>query len=97
MIAAGTLAPIELSASQAELERRKDASLSALGVVTEMENQLKPLLAKDRNAEIWAQELIPTDVGTSAALDVKDLEPSVKRALSQRPELKQVDERQQVK
>ena len=96
MIAAGTLAPIELSASQAELERRKDASLTALGVVTEMENQLKPLLTKDRNAEIWAQELIPTDVGTSAVLDVKDLEPGLKRALSQRPELKQVDERQQV-
>ena len=96
MIDAGTLAPIELSASQAELERRRDASLTALGVVTELENQLKPLLASDRNSEIWAQELIPTDVGTTAALDVKDLEPGLKRALSQRPELKQVEERLQV-
>ncbi len=93
MIDAGTLAPIELSASQAELERRKDGLLSALGVITELENQLKLLLAHDRASDIWPIEIIPTDVGLTKTPDAKELEPSLKKALAQRPELRQADER----
>ena len=96
MIDSGTLAPIELSSSQAELERRRDTLLSALGVVTELENQLKTLLTKDRDAEMWAQELVPTNTAIEAAPAVKELEPALKVALSQRPELKHVDQRLEV-
>ena len=61
MIASGSLAPIEESASRAELERRLDAYYAAVGNVTEAENTLKVLIAGDRNAPIWGDQIIPTD------------------------------------
>ena len=95
MIDAGTLAPIELSSSQAELERRKDALLTSLGVVTEYENQLKTLLARDLANDLWSRELLPKDTTIEAAPAI-ELPAALKTALAQRPELKQVDQRLEI-
>jgi HAE1 family hydrophobic/amphiphilic exporter-1 len=61
LVRAGTLAPVELSAAEAELERRLDSWYASLQVVTLVENELKTLLAKNREADIWRDEIIPSE------------------------------------
>lgn len=94
MIESGTLAPVEASASRAELERRTDAYYASAGVLTEVENNLKTLLAPDRAASIWGDQIVPTDEKTSGAADVDDLREAVATAVKQRPELRSVKLRQ---
>jgi HAE1 family hydrophobic/amphiphilic exporter-1 len=93
-IEAGTLAAVELSGAEAEFERRRDTYYASLEMVTQAENLLKPLLAGDRGAPLWNEELLPTDQRseTPPAIDVPQ---SIDTALRQRPELKAADLRQQ--
>ncbi|MCX6625263.1 MAG: efflux RND transporter permease subunit, partial [Acidobacteria bacterium] len=90
MIDSGTLAPVELSASVAELERRRDTWYASVGVVTEVENALKVLLAPDRSAGIWSDQLVPTEMRTLEPPAGDDLRQAVDLALKRRPELQQV-------
>ncbi len=95
MIESGTLAQVELSASRAELERRLDSYYASVGLLTEVENSLKTMLASDRLTPIWGDQLIPTDTNTPAPVDVDDLKAAVSTALEKRPELKGVKLRQE--
>ncbi|MCC6586100.1 MAG: TolC family protein [Bryobacterales bacterium] len=90
MIEAGTLAPVELSAAIAELERRLDTYYSAVGHVTEVENALKTLLASSRHDEIWKDILVPTDDKAPNAGAADDVNAALGTALKQRPELRQL-------
>ncbi len=87
MIDAGSLAPVELSASEAELERRLDTWYASLGTITEVENNLKTLLSNDREATLWSDVIIPTDVATLAPPEVDDLKAAVTAAVAVRPEM----------
>lgn len=95
MIAAGTLASVELAASEAELERRLDTWYSSLGVVTEVENALKAMLTDTRAAEIWNDEIVPVEEKTLEPPPAGDLQEAVARALRQRPEIRAIGLRQQ--
>ncbi len=95
MIESGTLAPIELSASRAELERRMDTYYASVGVLTEVENNLKVLVAPDRAAPIWGDQIVPLDARTAESVEVDDLREAVATAVHQRPELKSSKLRQQ--
>ncbi|MEO8024920.1 MAG: TolC family protein [Bryobacteraceae bacterium] len=88
MISSGTLAPVELAASRAELEKRLDDYYSAAGGVTEAENALKQLLAPNRGAALWGEQLIPVDLKLEVPETV-DLAPLVGSAIQKRPELRQ--------
>ena len=66
-IEAGTLASVELSASEAELQKRLDDWYRTSGAIAEQENALKTLLAKDRNDPLWALALDPADHAPPAA------------------------------
>ncbi|MBS1835190.1 MAG: efflux RND transporter permease subunit, partial [Acidobacteria bacterium] len=90
MIDSGTLAPVELSASRAELERRKDLFYTSNGILNEVENNLKTLLAPNRTASIWGDQLVPTDLKSGAAPEVTDIRLAVDQAVARRPELKQL-------
>ncbi|MCC6858820.1 MAG: efflux RND transporter permease subunit [Bryobacterales bacterium] len=96
MIEAGTLAPVELSASEAELERRLDTWYASVGAVTEKENLLKTLLAGDRQAPLWNEAVIPTDSSTVAPPEIYDLREAVESALRARPELAVLKDYQEV-
>jgi HAE1 family hydrophobic/amphiphilic exporter-1 len=96
MIAAGSLAQVELSASEAELQRRLDTWYSAIGILTEVENALKNLLAPSRAADLWPQEILPAEVTTLDAPPSAGLDQAVTDAIRQRPELRQVGLRQDV-
>ncbi len=90
MIAAGTLPPVELSASEAALQARLDDLYRSTGDVTEVEDNLKTLLARDRHDDLWDREIIPTDDGAAAQPAVVELREATERALEHRPELKQI-------
>jgi HAE1 family hydrophobic/amphiphilic exporter-1 len=96
MIEAGSLAPVELAASEAELERRLDDWYAATGAITEAENVLKGLLASDRKDDLWNDEIIPVDDRTLAAPEIDDLPQAVSQAVQARPELKVLASQQAV-
>ena len=60
-IAAGSLASVELSASQAELEKRLDDWYRTSGAIAEQENALKTLLARERTDPLWEVALDPSE------------------------------------
>ncbi len=94
MIAAGTLPPVELPAAEAELESRLDDLYRGTGQVTETEDVLKTLLARDRQDPLWDEEIVPVE-GRSADLPaVIELAEAEAEALTRRPELKQLDANQ---
>ena len=90
-IAAGTLAPVELAGTKAELERRRDSYLSSIGTLTEVENQLKVLLSPERGHPLWRQELVPSDEGIVTTPAIDSLDDAAQMALERRPELRLVD------
>ncbi|MGD0200592.1 MAG: efflux RND transporter permease subunit, partial [Bryobacteraceae bacterium] len=88
MVASGSLAPVEISAAEAELERRLDTYYSGVGQVTEAENALKILLTASRQDPIWSDEIIPVDVETLEPPEAGDLKEAVLAALNRRPEMR---------
>lgn len=90
-IDAGTLAPIESSAAEAELDRRLDTFYASVGVITEAENVLKTLLSGGREHEIWGDVLVPVDERPEDAGPLPELKEAVAQAISQRVELKGLD------
>lgn len=96
LVKAGTLAPVELSAAEAELQRRLDTYYAALGAVTEVENALKSLIAPERAASIWGDQIIPAEEGDAEQPQVDNVREAVALALSQRPELRAVGVRQEI-
>jgi len=90
MIAAGSLPPVELSASEAELQARLDDLYRSTGDVTEVEDNLKSLLARDRHDGLWDEEIIPTDDGAATQPGLVELSEATSQALAHRPELKQI-------
>jgi len=95
MIKSGTLAPVELAAAEAELERRLDTYFQSLGLVTEVENALKSLLSDGRDAAIWGDEVVPTDQRMEKMDTTDDLRAAVQSALAGRPELRAVELREE--
>jgi HAE1 family hydrophobic/amphiphilic exporter-1 len=90
MIASGMLAPVELAASEAELERRLDTWYASVGTITDVENVLKSLLAADRTDSLWREEIVPTDIRLPESKSTEDLNALVGQAIEQRPELRQL-------
>jgi len=88
-IEAGTLAPVELAAAEAELERRRDTLFASVALVTELENVLKNLLLGDRKEEMWDEAIIPGQGPTEQLPDFSAWREAVASALSRRPELRQ--------
>ena len=95
MVASGMLAQVEISAAEAELERRLDSYYSGLGQVTEAENGLKSLVTPDRTDPLWNDEIVPVDVQTLSPPEAGDLREAVAEALKRRPELRALATRQE--
>jgi hydrophobic/amphiphilic exporter-1 (mainly G- bacteria), HAE1 family len=96
LIDAGTLAPVELSAAEAELQRRLDTWYSAIGALTDVENNLKTLIAPERTASIWNDEIVPTELTTIEPPDADDLRAAVNAAVKRRPELRTLNVQDQI-
>jgi HAE1 family hydrophobic/amphiphilic exporter-1 len=96
MVGAGTQAQVEISASEAELERRLDTYYSGIGAVTEAENGLKLLLTSSRENSLWGQEILPVDIETLEPPEAGDLGEAVGAALKQRPEMRSLATQREV-
>jgi HAE1 family hydrophobic/amphiphilic exporter-1 len=88
MIASGTLAPVELVAAEAELERRLDTYYASVGTLTEAENSLRTLLAGSHRDDVWSDVVVPVEETALEATATDDLRQAVNLALSKRPELR---------
>jgi HAE1 family hydrophobic/amphiphilic exporter-1 len=94
-VKAGTAAPIDIVSAQAELERRKDAAISALIPITQAENALKALLIDDPLSDLMNYEIAPTD-NIDVVGEKIDLNTAISIAMDRRPEIKQLDLQGQV-
>ncbi len=89
MVEAGTLPPIDLRATEAALESRKGDVITALQNITTAENNLKGLIIKDANDNLWDAQIKPVDQPQSDQPTVGLAEAS-QLALTNRPELEQL-------
>ena len=76
MVDAGTLAPIELRSTEAQLETAKGNVIVALQGITTAENSLKILLLKDPNDKLWYSEVTPPDepLESDLAFDLEEID-----------------------
>lgn len=89
MVEAGTLAPIELRSTEAQLEQSKGDVILALQSITIAENTLKGLLLKDTSDKIWSSVIDPTDEPQFGQVTF-NLQEANTLALKNRPELDQM-------
>jgi outer membrane protein len=84
----GLLAPIDVVASETQVANFEQAVYDALNGVTQAENNLKNLIAQNRNDNLWTVSVIPTDTVEIEAPTV-ELSGAITEALANRPELEQ--------
>jgi len=90
MVNEGALAPIDVVAAETQVANFEQAEFAALEDVNRTENNLKNLVAEDRNSKLWAESVIPTDQVDLSVPRVA-LPDAMTAALQNRPELKQSD------
>ncbi len=86
LVEEGALAPIDIVAAEAQLAGFEQTLFTSLEEVTRAENNLKNLIAENRNAEIWSLSIVPTDSVDLATPQVS-LPDALKTAMENRPEL----------
>jgi len=90
MVEGGSLARMEIPASEAELERRREESFAAQEAVTRTENRLKTLLSNERESGWWPLEIIPAE-GDSPMPPLMPLADAVEMSMSRRVELRSLN------
>src|SRR6185436_6300399 len=61
MVTEGSLAPIDVVAAEAQVAGFEQSLFSALEEVSRSENNLKNLIAVNRNSDLWNLSVVPTD------------------------------------
>lgn len=89
MVKQGVLAPIEITAAEAQVATFEQNIYIAQETVTRAENALKALMLPDRTADMWSRPLTPV---TPVFLEAPQtpLQEAITEALKNRPELSQV-------
>jgi HAE1 family hydrophobic/amphiphilic exporter-1 len=91
-VATGTLAPVEIAGSEAELQRRIDNYVSAIGLITIAENQLKTVMTPSRNDVMWDERIVPVDRDLKQPV-TDSLKDAMTMALKKRPEIRSLQSR----
>jgi HAE1 family hydrophobic/amphiphilic exporter-1 len=90
-IEAGTLAPVELSAAEAELQRRIDTYHASVNLLSEAENSLKTLITGGHADDIWKAAIVPADErGENGEEPSAELDTAISEAVKRRPELRSI-------
>jgi HAE1 family hydrophobic/amphiphilic exporter-1 len=84
----GALAPIDVVAAEAQVAGFEQTLFSSLEEVSRSENNLKNLIAVNRQSDLWNLSIIPTDPVDLVPPDIS-LPDAMKAALENRPELQQ--------
>lgn len=84
----GLLAPIDVIAAETQVANFESSVYDALNTVAQTENNLKNLVAQNRNDDLWQSSIVPTD---SIELDppTVSLPDALSEALANRPEIEQ--------
>lgn len=90
LVTEGQLAPIDIVASEAQISTFEQGVFSALEEVSRSENNLKDLIAENKQATIWSESIVPTDPVDLAVPPVA-LPDALKMAMENRPELQQAN------
>ncbi|MDQ6654001.1 MAG: TolC family protein [Acidobacteriota bacterium] len=88
MVSEGALAPIDVVAAEAQVAGFEQSLFSSLEEVARSENNLKNLIAENRQAELWNLAIVPTDSVDLVTPDIS-LPEALKAAMDNRPELQQ--------
>ncbi|HEX6047021.1 MAG TPA: TolC family protein [Pyrinomonadaceae bacterium] len=88
LVREGQLAPIDVVAAEAQISSYEQGVFSALEDVSRAENNLKNLIAENKQSEIWAQSIVPSDPVELAVPNVS-LPDALQTAMENRPELQQ--------
>jgi outer membrane protein len=88
LVTEGSLAPIDVVAAEAQVAGFEQTLFTALEEVSRSENNLKNLIAENRNAEIWTESLVPID-SVNLAPPAISLDKAIKAAMENRAELQQ--------
>ena len=86
LVSEGALAPIDVVAAEAQVAGFEQSLFSSLEEVSRSENNLKNLIAVNRQADLWNLSIIPTDSVDIAPPDIS-LPEAMKAAMDNRPEL----------
>ena len=90
LVGEGLLAPIDVVAAEAQVSGFEQTVYSALDDVGRAENNLKNLVAENREAPIWNVSIVPTESVELAPPQVS-LADAMQFALKSRPELSSLD------
>ncbi|MFL6283720.1 MAG: TolC family protein [Pyrinomonadaceae bacterium] len=90
MVAEGMLAPIDVVAAEAQVSGFEQSVYSALDDVGRAENNLKNLIAENRESPIWRVSLVPSD-NVDVPPPTVELTDAMTVALKSRPELSSSD------
>jgi HAE1 family hydrophobic/amphiphilic exporter-1 len=88
LVEEGALAPIDIVAAEAQLAGFEQSLFSSLEEVSRAENNLKNLIAENRQADIWNLSIVPTDSVELVTPQIS-LPEAFKSAMENRPELQQ--------
>ena len=88
LVTEGALAPIDVVAAEAQVAGFEQSLFSSLEEVSRSENNLKNLIAVNRQADLWNLSIIPTDSVDLVPPDIS-LPEAMKAAMDNRPELQQ--------
>ena len=84
----GQLAPIDVVAAEAQISTFEQAVFTALEDVSRTENNLKNLIAQNKQATMWTESIVPTDP-VELTVPAVTLADALKMAEENRPELQQ--------
>lgn len=89
LVVEGSLAPIDVVAAEAQVAGFEQNLFTALEEVGRAENDLKSLIAENRQGDIWSRSLVPVDPVALVPPPVS-LPDAMKAAVENRPELQQM-------
>src|SRR5687767_6012489 len=88
LVLEGALAPIDVVAAEAQVAGFEQSLFGSLEEVSRTENNLKNLIAENRQAEIWTLAIVPTD-SVELVSPAISLPEALKSAMDNRTELQQ--------
>jgi len=88
LVAEGALAPIDVVAAEAQVAGFEQTLYSSLEEVARTENNLKNLIAVNRESDLWSVSVIPTDPVELTPPNIS-LPDALNAALENRPEIQQ--------
>jgi outer membrane protein len=84
----GTLAPLEMTQSQAAIASREEDIIRATSAIGDAEDQLRLLLNLPAGGDLWSKAIVPTTPPEIEPVKAIDVAEAISTAMAERPELR---------